>query len=85
MISAGLLRSKAVRLVASTAQDSLGLRTDGRDEFAFDPDSGISREEQQEIRQEIEKVATQSRISVSPEAFIVKAAKNHVNRTSPFM
>ena len=28
MISAGLLRSKAVRLVASNAQDTLGLRTD---------------------------------------------------------
>jgi len=42
---------------ARKLRDTLGLGTDGREEFAFDPDSGISREEQKEIRQEIEKVA----------------------------
>ena len=63
---------------ARKLRDSLGLGTDGREEFAFDPDSGISREEQQEIRQEIEKVATSSRMKVSPEMFVVKAAKQGV-------
>jgi hypothetical protein len=63
---------------AANLRKSLGLPSDGRDEFAFDPDSGISREEQKEILQEIEKVATQSRIVVSPEVFIVKAAKRGV-------
>jgi len=63
---------------AANLRKSLGLPSDGRDEFAFDPDSGISREEQKEILQEIEKVATQSRITVSPEVFIVKAAKRGV-------
>ncbi len=63
---------------AAHLRKSLGSTPDGRDEFAFDPDSGISREDQKEILQEIEKVATQSRISVSPEVFIVKAAKKGV-------
>ena len=63
---------------ARKLRDSLGLGADGREEFAFDPDSGISREEQKEIRQEIEKVATHSRIKVSPEMFVVKAAKRGV-------
>src|SRR5208337_4349117 len=61
--------SKALKL-----RDTLGLGTDGREEFAFDPDSGITREEQKEIRQEIEKVGTSSRMKVSPEMFVVKAA-----------
>ena len=63
---------------ARKLRDTLGLGTDGREEFAFDADSGISREEQQEIRQEIEKVATSSRMKVSPEMFVVKAAKQGV-------
>jgi len=63
---------------ARKLRDTLGLGTDGREEFAFDPDSGISREEQKEIRQEIEKVATSSRMKVSPEMFVVKAAKRGV-------
>jgi hypothetical protein len=49
-----------------------------REEFVFDPDSGISRDEQREIRQEIERVATKSRIAVTPEMFVVKAAKRGV-------
>jgi hypothetical protein len=49
-----------------------------REEFVFDPDSGISRDEQREIRQEIEQVATKSRITVTPEMFVVKAAKRGV-------
>ena len=63
---------------ARQLRTSLGLSPDGRDEFAFDPDSGISRDEQTEIRAEIEKVATRSRIAVSPEVFVVKAAKRGV-------
>jgi hypothetical protein len=63
---------------ARKLRDTLGLGTDGREEFAFDPDSGITREEQQEIRQEIEKVATSSRMKVSPEMFVVKAAKQGI-------
>jgi hypothetical protein len=57
---------------------SLGLAAGDRDEFAFDPESGIPREEQKEILAEIEKLASQSRISVSPEAFAVKAAKKGI-------
>jgi hypothetical protein len=67
----GLNRARKLR-------DTLGLSTDGREEFAFDPDSGITREEQKEIRQEIEKVGTSSRMKVSPEMFVVKAAKQGV-------
>ena len=52
---------------ARQLRTSLGLPADDRDEFAFDADSGISREEQTEIRAEIEKVATRSRMAVSPE------------------
>ena len=63
---------------ARKLRDSLGLPSDGREEFAFDPDSGISREEQKEIRREIEKVASSSRMAVSPEMFAVKAAKRGV-------
>jgi hypothetical protein len=67
----GLLE-KARRL-----KESLGL-TDDREEIAFDPDSGITREEQKEIRAEIEKVSTGSRIAVKPEMFVVKAAKRGI-------
>jgi hypothetical protein len=63
---------------ARKLRSTLGLSLDARDEFAFDPDSGITREEQAEIRKDIEKIATQSRIAVSPEAFAVKAAKRGV-------
>jgi hypothetical protein len=62
---------------ARQLRTSLGLSPDGRDEFAFDPESGISREEQAEIRAEIEKVG-RDRIGVGPEAFAVKAAKRGV-------
>ena len=63
---------------ARTIRTSLGLTADGRDEFAFDADSGISREDQKDILQEIEKVATKNRIAVNPEAFAVRAAKKGV-------
>ena len=63
---------------ARQLRDSLGLASEGREEFAFDPDSGISQQEQKEIRREIEQVATGSRIQVSPEVFAVKAAKRGV-------
>jgi hypothetical protein len=48
------------------------------DDSIFDSESGISREDQKEILKEIEKVATQSRISVSPEVFAVRAVKRGV-------
>ena len=63
---------------ARTLRTSYGLPVDGRDEFVFDPDSGISREDQKDILREIEQVATKNRISVSPEVFAVKAAKRGV-------
>jgi hypothetical protein len=63
---------------AHHVRNALGLGDNGRDEFAFDPDSGISREDQKEILSEIEKVATQSRISVTPEVFALKAAKRGI-------
>ena len=63
---------------AATHRKILGLPADGRDEFAFDPDSGISREDQKEILQEIEKVATESRIAATPEHFAVKAVKRGI-------
>ncbi|HEY9594284.1 MAG TPA: hypothetical protein VHE79_07400 [Spirochaetia bacterium] len=40
--------------------------------------SGMTREEQREIRAEIEKVATSSRIAVKPEMFAVRAARRGV-------
>jgi hypothetical protein len=51
---------------------------DPGDGLGFDPGSGITQEEQKEIRAEIEKVATGSRIAVDPGMFIVKAAKRGV-------
>jgi hypothetical protein len=68
----GLLRK------ARTIRTSLGLAAGGRDEFGFEPDSGISREDQKDILREIEKVATKNRMAVSPEEFVVKAAKRGV-------
>jgi hypothetical protein len=63
---------------AHQLRTSIGLPGAERDEFAFDPDSGISREEQGEIRREIERIATQNRMAVSPRAFVVKAAKRGI-------
>jgi hypothetical protein len=63
---------------ARQLRTTLGLPLDDRDEFTFDADSGISREEQTEIRAEIEKVANRSRMTVSAEAFVVKAAKRGI-------
>jgi hypothetical protein len=68
----GLLRK------ARTIRTSLGLPASGRDEFAFEADSGISREDQRDILQEIDKVAMQNRIAVDPEAFAVRAAKKGI-------
>jgi len=45
------------------------------EEFALEEDSGISREDQQEILQEIERVTEESRISVTPETMAIKAVK----------
>lgn len=63
---------------AHTVRASLGLPAETRDELVFDPDSGISREEQKDIVREIENVATRNRIAVSPTAFAVRAAKRGV-------
>ena len=68
----GLLRK------ARTIRTSLGLPPGGRDEFAFDPDSGISEEDQKDVLQQIERVATQNRMDVRPEEFAVKAAKRGI-------
>ncbi len=48
------------------------------EEIAFDPASGITREEQREIRAEIERVARGSRLAVDAETLAVKAAKRGV-------
>jgi len=47
----------------------------GGEEFPLDESSGISKEDQQEILQEIEKVSQESRISVTPETMAIKAVK----------
>jgi hypothetical protein len=49
-----------------------------QEEIVFDPDSGISREDQKEILKEIDKVATRNRMAVSSEAFEVRAVKRGV-------
>ncbi len=48
------------------------------EEFTFDEESGISREEQKEVLVEIEKVTAESRISVSPELFKIHALKRGI-------
>jgi DNA repair exonuclease SbcCD ATPase subunit len=63
---------------ARSLRSALGLPMGGREELAFDPDSGITVEEQKEIRAEIERVASRSRIAVPPEGFAVRAAKRGV-------
>ena len=45
------------------------------EEFILDEDSGISKEDQQDILQEIEKISQESRISVTPETMAIKAVK----------
>ena len=45
------------------------------EEFLLDEKSGISKEDQQEILQEIEKVSQESRISVTPETMAIRAVK----------
>jgi hypothetical protein len=50
----------------------------GREEIVFDPDSGISRDEQKEVLQEIDGIATQNRMKVTPDLFRVHAVKRGV-------
>ncbi len=45
------------------------------DEFVLDEQSGISKEDQREILEEIKRVSEESRISVTPETMAIKAAK----------
>ena len=47
-------------------------------EISFDPESGISPEDQKDILQHIEDVGLQNRIATTPEDFIVKAKKRGV-------
>lgn len=56
------------------------LSRDGRlrEDIQFDSESGISKEDQREILKEIEKVATASRMKVTPEAFVVRSVKRGV-------
>jgi peptidoglycan hydrolase CwlO-like protein len=68
----GLL-AKAHRL-----RDRLSREGRMREESLFDSESGISAEDQREIQSEIERVATQSRLRVTPEVFIVRAVKRGV-------
>jgi hypothetical protein len=49
-----------------------------RDEFLIDEDSGIFSEEQHEILSQIEKVANENKISVSPSTFSIKALKKGI-------
>jgi ADP-ribose pyrophosphatase YjhB (NUDIX family)/TolA-binding protein len=63
---------------AGKLRQTLGKVDEAREELAFDPDSGITREEQREIRAEIEKVATSSRLAVDADTLAVKAAKRGV-------
>lgn len=69
----GLL-GKAQQLRARLGLDA----REAGEEFVFDAESGISREDQKEILGEIERVARQSRITVTPEALALKAAKRGV-------
>jgi hypothetical protein len=66
--------------VSGLFQRALDIRNHTREglegeEFSLEENSGISREDQQEILQEIEKVSEESRISVTPETMAIKAAK----------
>lgn len=54
-----------------------------KDEFKFDEDSGISKDDQKDILSAIEKVATKSRITITPEIFTIQALKRGV--LFPFM
>jgi len=45
------------------------------DEFLLGEQSGISKEDQQEIVEEIEKISEESRISITPETMAIKAVK----------
>ena len=50
----------------------------GREEIVFDPESGISREDQRDILQEIDGISTQNRMKVTPDLFRVHAIKRGV-------
>jgi hypothetical protein len=63
---------------AHELRDRLNTGIGAHDDIVFDSESGISREDQVEILKEIEKVATQSRINVTPEVFAVRAVKRGV-------
>jgi DNA repair exonuclease SbcCD ATPase subunit len=55
-----------------------GTETEIQDEFSLDENSGISKEDQQDILTQIEKIATESRMQVSPEVFHIKPLKKGV-------
>ncbi len=49
-----------------------------QDEFSLDENSGISKEDQQDILTQIEKIAVESRMQISPEVFHIKSLKKGV-------
>jgi len=64
-------------------EKALSIRANSSDpsangEFVFDESSGISKEDQKDILGEIETIATENRIKVSPEVFRIKAIKRGV-------
>ncbi len=63
---------------ADDLRNRLHLGNGAPEGIVFDSESGISQEDQREILKEIEKVATQSRMQVSPELFAVRAVKRGV-------
>ena len=71
-------KTALIGLLAKAYELRNRLHEGANDDLMFDPESGISREDQREILKEIEQVATQSRISVSPEVFAVRAVKRGV-------
>ncbi|HVP18683.1 MAG TPA: hypothetical protein VMU36_06770 [Spirochaetia bacterium] len=58
----------------SNADNQVTVSTD----FDFDAESGISKEDQADIRRAIENVVTENRIATTPEDFVVKAVKRGV-------
>ena len=56
------------------SQDETALQGD----LSLDEKSGISKEDQKEILEEIDKIASESKIKVTPEIFNIKAVKKGV-------
>jgi Skp family chaperone for outer membrane proteins len=63
-----LRKAKKVRKAIETA-------TQSGEEYVFDPNTGISEEDQKEILSQIEEIASKNRLTVSPDILAVKAPK----------